>query len=93
MTVQATDLGFPAQNSSNTARVTVRIVRNQRTPDFKDIPSNLAIEETVDVGDEIMDLSATDSDPEVRELQQSSSLLGYPGQLLCRWGRGCIIHV
>ena len=73
MTIQATDHGYPARNSSNTARVTVRITRNRREPEFDDDPYSLAIEETLDVGKEVMRMTATDSDSEVGLLKREIS--------------------
>ena len=65
MRVVAIDTGFPAQNSSNEARVIIRVTRNQRTPRFERSSYRKAIPETLAVGGTVIDIKATDNDPAV----------------------------
>ena len=58
----ATDSGFPAQNSSNEARINVRISRNRRTPRFNQEAYSERVEEIAEVGSQVIDLNANDGD-------------------------------
>ena len=61
----ATDSGFPARNSSNDARVTVRVQRNRQTPRFDRDSYSTSVDQRVDVGTQVLDLNANDGDSNV----------------------------
>ena len=65
MYVYATDLGFPAQNSSNEAKVIVRVTRNVHAPKFDRDLYTKSVLETVSVGSSVIKLNANDRDSAV----------------------------
>ena len=63
--VFASDSGFPTRNSSNDARVNIRVQRNRQTPRFDRESYSGRIEQGVDVGTQVLDLNANDGDSNV----------------------------
>ena len=75
MYVYATDLGFPAQNSSNVAKVIVRVMRNVHAPKFERDLYTKSVLETVPVGSSIIKLNANDRDSAVSYSLSQSCIL------------------
>ena len=81
MYVYATDLGFPAQNSSNEAKVIVRVTRNVHAPMFERDLYTKSVLETVPVGSNVIKLNANDRDSAVSYVFATSMLLKLTHQL------------
>ena len=64
--ILATDNGYPANNGSDSARITLNIIRNEETPEFKGEDFETSIAETLDVDSAVMTIEAEDDDKEVR---------------------------
>ncbi len=65
LNVYATDNGFPPQNSSDEARVIIRIKRNIQGPSFTQSRYEAAVPETLDIGGSVLEVSAADRDADV----------------------------
>ena len=72
MYVYATDVGFPAQNSSNEAKVIVRVTRNVHAPKFERDLYTKSMLETASVGSSVIKLNANDRDSAVSYLLSRS---------------------
>jgi hypothetical protein len=70
------DGGYPAQNSSNEARVIIRINRNRDYPRFEKTSYSGAIEEKLAVGGSVIDVRAKDSDQQGPFSEVYYSLIG-----------------
>ena len=65
MYVYATDMGFPAQNSSNEAKVVIRVTRNDKTPKFERTLYTKSVPETIPIDGSVIKLNANDKDSAV----------------------------
>ena len=97
MYVYATDLGFPAQNSSNEAKVIVRVTRNVHAPKFERDLYTKSVLETIPVDSSVIKLNANDRDSAVSYSLSHSCILFDLGNFVivcmfsCAHGFVCII--
>ena len=70
LNVVARDSGFPPRNSSQDARVNVRVMRNRNTPRFDRERYSEAVDERTEVGSVVIDLNANDGDSNVSICKQ-----------------------
>lgn len=63
--VYATDSGYPPRNTTQEARITLRITRNRYTPQFTLSTYVASIPETLQIGGSVLDIMARDDDSEV----------------------------
>ena len=65
LNIYATDDGFPEQNSTSDARISIRVMRNRNDPRFSGQSFSVKVEEKVDIGSPVIDIDASDGDPQV----------------------------
>ena len=65
MTVLATDQGVPNRVSSQQATVRINILRNLNCPVFNNLPTNISISQSTNIGTRIFNVSAVDLDTDV----------------------------
>ncbi|XP_035826841.1 protocadherin Fat 4, partial [Aplysia californica] len=63
--VEARDRGTPQLVSDSTALVLINVVRNQNAPEFINLPYVRSISESVQPGDSIFEVTATDADSQI----------------------------
>ncbi|XP_046579035.1 protocadherin Fat 4-like [Haliotis rubra] len=63
MTVRATDLGTPTQQSTQVATVRINVLRNNNCPQFINLPANITIPTSVNFGNSLYNITALDNDP------------------------------
>ena len=63
--VYATDSGYPPRNTTQEARVILRVTRNRHTPQFTLQSYVATVPETLQTGGSVLDVSARDADSEV----------------------------
>lgn len=62
LTIEARDKGVPPHTSSSSARLSVRVARNQNEPVFRDAPYSADITRDTEVGTVIKTVAAVDND-------------------------------
>ena len=65
MYVYATDMGFPAQNSSNEAKVVIRVTHNNHPPKFDRRLYTKSVAETLPIDGSVFKMNANDRDSAV----------------------------
>ena len=63
----AHDLGDPVMTSKDQARITIRVQRNKNCPQFDEDAYSVEIDKTQPVDEKILEVSASDRDPQVRK--------------------------
>ncbi len=63
--VRAEDGGFPAQKSTQAATITIRVLRNQNTPQFSQLKYTAEIRQDLGFGNRVATVQATDNDIKV----------------------------
>lgn len=63
MTVRASDLGTPTQQSTQVATVRINVLRNNNCPQFTNLPANITIPKSVNFGSSLYNITGVDNDP------------------------------